>query len=262
MEPSSRPADGGISSTACSATRALEVTEAAKLLAGADHYRAYVGPPNRYDLISSSQFALLFTLGLREHHRVLDFGCGSLWLGRLLVPFLRPERYFGIDPTSWLIDEAIEKELGRDAIRIKRPPFSFNDDFRCDVFGNTFNFIVAQSILTHCGVDRTRILLLEMSAVLAKDGLVAFSIIESNADDEMPAEAGWTYPHCVSYGKSALADLCAEANLRCTRIPWYHPGATWYVAARDAQLLPSDYEKQFLRGAVLFDADFSASRST
>jgi hypothetical protein len=52
------------------------------------HHRAFVGQPQRYDVAAASQFALLFLLGLREHHRVLDFGCGSLRLGRLLIPYL------------------------------------------------------------------------------------------------------------------------------------------------------------------------------
>jgi hypothetical protein len=63
--------------------RSLDYAAAANLPTGAQHYRAYVGPPDRFDFMSATQFALLFALGLRDHHRVLDFGCGSLRLGRL-----------------------------------------------------------------------------------------------------------------------------------------------------------------------------------
>lgn len=72
--------------------------DAHELEAGDRHYRAFVGPLDRYDLLGAGQMALLYLLGLREHHRVLDFGCGSLRLGRLLIPYLRPGRYFGIEP--------------------------------------------------------------------------------------------------------------------------------------------------------------------
>ncbi len=54
---------------------------------GDEHYSAYVGPPALYDLMGASQFRLLTALGLRERHSVLDFGCGSLRAGRLLLPY-------------------------------------------------------------------------------------------------------------------------------------------------------------------------------
>ena len=55
---------------------------------GDAHYRAYVGPPEDYDLIAAMTFNLLTTLGLRQHHSLLDVGCGSLRIGRLLIPYL------------------------------------------------------------------------------------------------------------------------------------------------------------------------------
>ena len=41
---------------------------------GSDHYRAYVGPPRDYDLISAMVFNLLTCCGLRQSHKVLDIG--------------------------------------------------------------------------------------------------------------------------------------------------------------------------------------------
>ena len=72
-------------------------------------YRAYVGPADKYDLISGNQFNLLLTLGLRDTHYLLDIGCGSLAGGRLFIPFLLPGRYYGIEPNQWLIQEGIKK---------------------------------------------------------------------------------------------------------------------------------------------------------
>ena len=44
---------------------------------GDPHYRAYVGPPQDYDLIAAMTFNLLTTLGLRQNHSLLDIGCGA-----------------------------------------------------------------------------------------------------------------------------------------------------------------------------------------
>src|SRR6201998_4239980 len=90
---------------------------------GDPHYPAYVGPPEEYDLIAAMTFNLLTTLGLRQHHTVLDIGCGSLRVGRLLIPYLNTGNYSGIEPNKWLVDEGIQRETGRDQIRIKRARF-------------------------------------------------------------------------------------------------------------------------------------------
>ena len=72
---------------------------------GSEHYRAYVGPPHYYDLMAAMAFNLLTICGLREHHRVLDIGCGSLRMGRLLMPYLLAERDTGLEPNRWLVEE-------------------------------------------------------------------------------------------------------------------------------------------------------------
>src|SRR5216684_432299 len=94
---------------------------------GDPHYRAYVGPAEDYDLIAAMTFNLLTTLGLRQHHSLLDLGCGSLRVGRLLIPYLNKEKYFGLEPNEWLVQEGIRNEIGETLVRIKRPRFFFSD---------------------------------------------------------------------------------------------------------------------------------------
>src|SRR5262245_3439726 len=112
-----------------------EPADLSTLRPGAAHYRAYVGPPLDYDLIGASQFRLLTALGLRSFHRCLDLGRGSLRAGRLLIPYLEPGNYFGIEPNMWLVDDAVRLELGRDILQAKQPRFDKNSDFNCAVFG-------------------------------------------------------------------------------------------------------------------------------
>ena len=59
-------------------------------------HREYVGKPEAFDLLGGRHFVLLYLLGLREHHCVLDVGCGSLRSGRLLIQYLAPGRYYGL----------------------------------------------------------------------------------------------------------------------------------------------------------------------
>ena len=63
-------------------------------------YRAYVGPLDRYDFMGASQFRLLTSLGLRAEHKLLDFGCGSLRSGKLLIPYFNAGNYYGQEPNK------------------------------------------------------------------------------------------------------------------------------------------------------------------
>ena len=119
-------------------------------------YKSYVG--GDYDVKGAMQLSLLYSLGLRAEHRLLDIGCGSLRAGRFFIFNLNPEGYTGIEPNTWLIDEAIEKEIGRDVLDIKKPIFVHNDQF--DVSGlGAFDFVLANSIASHTGPAMTRVLL-------------------------------------------------------------------------------------------------------
>lgn len=242
--------------------RSLSFSAAASLQAGDNHYRAYVGPPDRFDFMSATQFSLLFQCGMRDHHHVLDFGAGSLRLGRLLIPYLQPRRYHAIEPNTWLIDDAVAHELGTSAVLLKRPAFSSSDQFDCAAFGRNFDFIIAQSIVTHCGPDLFQKLMDSAAAALEPDGLFLFSYLDTPERDAHSDDEGWVYPGCVRYTQSEVHDFVRHAGLVGMAIPWFHPGASWFLAARHPGRLPSEAEAGLLRGAVLFDPQFAKSRET
>jgi SAM-dependent methyltransferase len=225
-----------------------EHTDPAALKPGDPHYKAYVGPPRQYDFMGATQFSLLVALGLRSRHRVLDFGCGSLRAGRLLLAYLDPERYFAVEPNRWLIDEAIEKEIGNDLIRIKRPSFDYNDRFRADCFEVEFDFILAHSIFSHAGPETIERALPSFRHALRPDGIVAATFKEG---DEEAAAGPWVYPGSVPYRPATIAQFAERAGLASIRIPWFHPRQTWYLLAAERDRLPAESTVQTLRGPAL-----------
>lgn len=230
-------------------TRALSPEAAKKLPPGAPHYRAFVGPAERYDFMSATQFALLFAMGLKESDDVLDIGCGSLRLGRLLIPFLERGRYCGVEPCRWLISEGLDRELGRDALTLKAPFFSYRDDFNFGDFARRFRFVIAQSIATHTGPDQLDRLLKGAADVLADDGVFLFSYLRDEAAGDVAN--GWHYPGCVAYRESDIAQRLRDCGLAAAPLPWFHPAASWMAAARDAANLPGPEEAQRLTGRPL-----------
>jgi len=196
---------------------------------GDPHYRAYVGPPEDYDLIAAMTFNLLTTLGLRQHHSLLDVGCGSLRIGRLLIPYLNRGKYFGVEPNNWLVEAGIEHELGKDVVEIKRPTFFFSASPETIVQAKvSFDFALAQSIFSHCGLDLIRGWLSAVSRSLTQSGALVATFLPDQEDSKL---TGWVYPECVNYQPETLERAAAEVNLRFEILDWKHPRQTWALFA-------------------------------
>ena len=196
---------------------------------GEPQYRAYVGPPEDYDLVAAMTFNLLTTLGLRQQHSLLDIGCGSLRIGRLLIPYLNRGKYFGVEPNEWLVDEGIRRELGETLVQIKRPTFFFSDS--PDTISQakmSFDFALAQSIFSHCGLDLINGWLSAISRSLARDGALVATFLIGEEDF---AQAGWIYPDCVNYRPATLERAAKDVNLRFEILDWKHPRQTWALFA-------------------------------
>jgi len=197
--------------------------------AGDPHYRAWVGPPQAYDLRASMQVSLLLAAGLRETHQLVEVGCGSLRAGRMLIPYLLPGHYFGIEPTRWVVEEGIKHELGEDILRIKRPSFRFVDDFSATGFEVEFDFALAQSVFSHTYPDMTLAGLSGVSKALAPNGKLFANFVETETTSE--DGSGWLYPGCTTYTWERMREIIEVSGLVARKIEWL-PGMRWFVAAK------------------------------
>jgi hypothetical protein len=194
---------------------------------GARHYRAFIGATQTYDIFSHMQFSLMTLLGLRQGHTLLDIGCGSLRAGKLFLVYLLPDRYFGVEPEQWLVDEGIDREIGRELIERKRPRFLYDADFTLTSFETRFDFLLAQSIFSHASVSQISRCLVEARAVMSPSSIFAASFVEGDADY---AGESWVYPGTVRYRASTIERLASEAGLACRRIDWFHIGGqAWFL---------------------------------
>lgn len=202
-------------------------------------HRAHVGQPQRFDVAGASQFALLFLLGLRGHHRLLDFGCGSLRLGRLAIPYLDSGNYFGLEPDLSLVEAGFAEELGHDARVLKRPSFRQDDNFSAEVFGCKFDFIIAQSVFSHAGSGPLRTALASFRRSLEPGGLILANWLLGPEEPSLPLDTtSWVYPRCVPFMPDRIVAHADEAGLAIAACPWVHPGLNWFVLAASSEDLP------------------------
>jgi cyclopropane fatty-acyl-phospholipid synthase-like methyltransferase len=217
---------------------------------GDDHYRAFVGPPEDYDLVSAMVFNLLTSIGLRQGHRLLDIGCGSLRAGRLLIPYLNPGNYFGVEPNEWLVADGIANEIGMDLVTIKKPVFSFGTSM--DEFPESLriDYAIAQSIFSHCGKDLISQWLSDVSFHLKDDGALLATFLPGTEDFE---GEGWIYPQCVEFEVESLRRLAAESGLDFHVLDWAHPRQTWALFSK------KNYDKSLILGSPISWNRFVAS---
>jgi SAM-dependent methyltransferase len=195
----------------------------------ADH-RDFVGPASHFDLSGGLQFGLLVVLGMREHHKLLDIGCGSLRGGKLFIPYLSAGGYHGLEPATWLVEEGIARELSPDLVARKQPCFRDEDDFALSAFGRRFDFLLAQSIFSHAAPAQVRRCLAEARAVLEPQGVFAATFF---AGKRSYTGSEWVYPGIVKYRTADLVELAREADLDACRLDWPHAdGQSWMAFTR------------------------------
>ncbi len=208
---------------------------------GDHHYRAYVGPPKDFDLIAAMSFNLLTCLGLRQHHRILDVGCGSLRVGRMLIPYLNAGNYTGVEPNAWLLESGIAREVGRDLIEIKKPLLLVDDSLQKLDPQVKVDYVLAQSIFSHCSLEMIRKWLLDVGRHLSEHGLIVATFLEGIEDFE---GEGWIYPGCVMYRATTMQALGEGLGFRTQLLTFRHPRQRWicYYQSRKFDELLSDGE--------------------
>lgn len=200
-------------------------------------------PPEVYDLHSALPFVYLLSLGLCENHRVLDIGCGSLGTGRLLIPWLLPKMYFGVDALSYMIERGIQYEIGRDILEIKKPVLWTNTDFDFGKHREAFDFVIANSTLCHLPTSQIEKCMGATGRALKPDGLFLFSVFLCRQDEDWEGEPA-AVTRYVCHTKEKLDEIAAQCGLVVQRANFFHPvRQVWMIAHRVGRegLIPGKY---------------------
>ncbi|HEY1078290.1 MAG TPA: methyltransferase [Fontimonas sp.] len=216
--------------TARATARGRMVEHRAAVAPEVGDHRSYVGPDDYYDKVAALQFSLLTMLGMREQHYLLDIGCGALRGGRLFMPYLAPEHYCGIEPNPWLIESAIDKEVGRDQIALKKPQFRHNDDFDLSGFGRQFDYMMAHSIFSHTGYTQLAACMKSVAQALDENGLLIATFVDAKAD---AYQDEWVYPGFNRFSWATMEKAIHAAGLVGCKLDWPHPLQSWIAVARN-----------------------------
>lgn len=129
------------------------------------NHRSYVGPEHNYYVFGPQVFInLLRFAGVQPDNKLLDVGCGSLRVGRLLIPYLNEGCYYGIEPAEEHLMAGFDEELSPAAIK-KAPSFHVATDFTTpEDWPARFDIVCAIQVFIHCGPEQLEDFLTKMRA--------------------------------------------------------------------------------------------------
>lgn len=198
------------------------------------NHRAYVGPENKFEEIGKHQFEVLKRQGLKKHHTVLDYGCGSLRAGQYIIPWLYKGRYTGVDVDRELVEAGVKAELNGNLK--KKPTLIVNEPDTYEIPEGPFDFILMHSILSHAPWRAVGTLLQGCSEAL-KEGKVLFTFNPVNPTNprlvkEYTGE-DWVYPAGVAHDAEHLKSLLERLGFGYEFLSEQHPsGQQWVVAQK------------------------------
>ncbi len=222
-----------------------------------DHRKAVGG---FWDEVGQGHIQTLKQQGLKPHHLLLEFGCGSLRGACRTIPYLEPGHYFGIEPAHLLVEAGIKNELSDDLLEEKQPTFSFSNQMRLppDDEDRRFDFIISQAVFTHFGPESLERFLFFAKSKLAPEGKVLVSlhfskdgvldlgkpilrrsIYEEDLPDarDLPALVFRTK---VFYPRYLVKQIVDITGFGLSILPWRHPGKFQRVSQRMLLLSPRD----------------------
>jgi len=126
------------------------------------------------------QFNFLIKKGLKPEHKMLDIGCGTLRGGRKFIKYLNQGNYFGVD----MADKTIEygKQLiQKEGLSKKNPYLVVNEEknLKLNEFrGKVFDFILAQSVITHLPPEPIEELFENIGKVMDKNSVFYFTYFQ------------------------------------------------------------------------------------
>ena len=119
--------------------------------------------------MASWQIEFLKQKGLKPDNKILDIGCGVLRAGIPLIKYLEPVNYYGMDISRRALLKGHER-VHENNLETKRPVIIRNDDLELEEVRNQkFDFLLAQSVLTHLPPEQVKTLFQNVGRVMDED---------------------------------------------------------------------------------------------
>jgi hypothetical protein len=147
--------------------------------------------------------------GCQRHHVVVDYGCGSLWIGEAFMDYLEPGNYVGLDVADGFYVEALTR-FPEGYVAQRRPMLRvISQDSLREVRGRKPDFILSTGVLMHVAPD-------DLADYFAGITAIALPHTRIEIGHKAAIFSGWEPPRFWRHSRfaigSALAALGYEAR--------------------------------------------------
>lgn len=176
--------------------------------------------------IGKAQIEFLERQGLSPSDSLLDIGCGDLRGGRYMIEYLDKGSYTGIDISEEAIKEGW-KNLQNWGLAEKNATLLVNNDLRFSEFDKyEFDWVFANSVLTHLSQDLIAELLRNLGRILSEDGKACLSYHHSD-EQEVNMTKFISTSNLYKYPFEDLEELANEFGFEATMDAYQeHPADT------------------------------------
>lgn len=135
---------------------------------------------------------LLIDQGLAPTHLCVDYGCGSLRIGRHLISYLNDGRYWGVDVTDRFYKDGLEL-LPPGLADSKRPHLRvISQSSLFEIRANRPDFVLCNAVLQHVPPSEIDELFRRLMGLMAAKTVLAVSFVEA-AQGYRRAAKGWIH---------------------------------------------------------------------
>jgi SAM-dependent methyltransferase len=187
------------------------------------------------------EFNALLQAGLKPHHCVVDFGCGTLRLGRHLIAFLDAGNYWGLDITERFLKLGIA-DLGPDALCKLKPSHLHTISYAALKLASAArpDLVLVAGVLQCLPPRKMHRVLRELGSICCPSTQILITLLDSDSTKRL---GRFAYRH-------SLNDVRLSAKRASLEMQILRQGSEARLISRD---IPDDVREQFAaeRGTLL-----------
>ena len=152
--------------------------------------------------------------GLMPSHTFLDIGCGGLRGGIFVIEYLDKGNYTGNDISASILEYG-EKLLKERRLEYKSPHLYKTDNLEFkELEGKKFDYIHAQSVLTHMPPKDVEILIRNVPKVMHKNSIFLTTIFKSKTGSIYDRRQKLNFYYPLSW----MVKICESSGLKVEEI--------------------------------------------